>query len=345
MLFSAAITGALISVRSIDKDAGASVVPNYMQQERMRGGDRGHPQYTSSAIIVSQLKKFYSAHLRDGHPSITISDTDSSFQHISQYIETTAIAMTPRERFLEVEHSTSSLKLFSLRQRHSVNGPLTDFEQAVHDARRMGWLLHVPSTTGNGQNQLVLPTRWHGDYLEFMLTRKSVLLESKITNIDTYLDSVLHYYRASVILEAIKTPEGLQEKTVDAEFMRGSEEHTGDPCFALPQVHTNDNLGIIDFIIPSKRWLIELMVEGNDVPGHLKRFQRDQSYGRQWPEWEWRVIDFRFKIKPRKNCKSYLHAFNAHLLMKFLFRWRGSLAHGYLCPQPPERHNRPDLLS
>lgn len=307
LVFTSVMHGGVIQVPAIDNDAGALIVQNCMQKEHARSHEHFSVKFCSTELVGFQVKQ-YPDHLREGHPEIMSLDISSSPEHLLRYINTKKIAMTPREHFLEVEHSESSAKPFSLRQRHSTNGPLTDYEQAAHDARRMGWLLHVPSTIGNGVNDLVLPTRWHGEYLQHLLTPKSVSHEAQSCDLlDSFLVIVIERFRSSVLRACHAVHHSLHEKVVDAEFMHGAEEVAGDPCFVLPQVQTAGRPnGIIDFIVPTKNWLIELLVEGNDVPGHIRRFDSDQPYGKQWPNWDWRVIDFRYEKRPEKRCKSHI---------------------------------------
>ncbi|KAE9386613.1 hypothetical protein BT96DRAFT_1005912 [Gymnopus androsaceus JB14] len=86
-------------------------------------------------------------------------------------IETEAIAATPCSRFLEVVPGNPGYKLYALCELHASDHVLTDFAQAAHDARQMGWLLQVPSVAGATLITLVHPTHWHKYYAEHLFSR------------------------------------------------------------------------------------------------------------------------------------------------------------------------------
>ncbi|KAJ3795022.1 hypothetical protein GGU11DRAFT_793772 [Lentinula aff. detonsa] len=303
MLFTAVMHGKPLTVPCLDHSAGAMVVCNYMADERNQGYRRLERSFCAEEIVPRQIVNLFPSLLRQDHPPILQTDLNSTPQNISLYIIPSNIALTPRERLLEVEHRSTSSKPLALRQRRAGNCPLSDFDQAAHDARRMGWLLSVPSPEGVGNNHLVLPTRWHGQYLQFLLTPKQVPEEVKSMTIDEFLNGVISRFRSSVLNTCRATHNGLHEKVVDAEFMHATEELAKDPRFLLPQVYTSDRSGVIDFTVPSKKWLLELLVEGSNLPEHIRRFEADQQYGKQWCDWEWRVINFRYDTRSRMNIK------------------------------------------
>ena len=149
LLFTSVMHGQHIEVHSIDKDAGVLIVQNCFQNERSQGWNCLERNHQSPQPVLFLLNlDLHARHVREGLLPIEMNDHNGSLDHILHFVDSAKIAMTPREHFLEVTHRKTSPKPFSLSQYKCGNMPLTDYEQAAHNARQMGSLLHVPSTIG-----------------------------------------------------------------------------------------------------------------------------------------------------------------------------------------------------
>ena len=298
LVFAAVLEGFVVIIPALDDKRNPTVVKNFMQHEARV--PRWSRTYTSEAVKPDEIPDGYR---RESAPQPDASNDNSFLVNIRRFVEDERIALTPRERLIEVVHSKTTAKPYSLRQYHDANKPLTDFEQAAHDARRMGWLLQVPWE--NAENtKLVLPTMWHRHYLRYFLQAEVGKVPQAVAELsfDDFLVKVIGLFRASVIRGHIHQAEKLKEVVVNTEFMHAARELAKDPMYLLPQVRTKNGDGILDFLVLHKKWLIEVMCEGDDVEGHISRFDSGKgAYGQNWPGYEWRVLDFRANVMPRKD--------------------------------------------
>ncbi|KAF9064250.1 hypothetical protein BDP27DRAFT_1426007 [Rhodocollybia butyracea] len=60
--------------------------------------------------------------------------------------------------------------------------------------------------------------------------------------------------------------------------------------------------GRVDYLCMTRRWVIELMREGDKRADHLARFKKDGAYCRAWKDWDWRVVDFYFETEPTSKA-------------------------------------------
>lgn len=225
-------------------------------------------------------------------------------------IKPNLIASTPIQRLREMVpgatsmHNFPKLKLYAHRQFRNSRGILSDFEQAAHDIRRMGWLLQVPSGEED-TIKLVIPTGWHHYYLERLLLPVRASDNAKNLSLDDFCIEVLRRFRRDVLIMH-RNSESLYEHVYQSEFMYAARELARDPCFIMPEVRTECGDGIVDFEVPSRRWLIELLREGTAVEEHVNRFDPIEGpYGRQWPDHKWKVLDFRANVMPRKERRKF----------------------------------------
>lgn len=99
----------------------------------------------------------------------------SAYTNLAPFVKKGLIALTPRDRLLGDDlHGSMPL---SLRE-HFTALPFSDFEQAAHDARRMGWLMQDPAQTPGQKIRLRLSTQWHIDYVTTFLSSRAPLSKS-----------------------------------------------------------------------------------------------------------------------------------------------------------------------
>ncbi|KAE9387231.1 hypothetical protein BT96DRAFT_948519 [Gymnopus androsaceus JB14] len=198
-----------------------------------------------------------------------------------------SIAATPRARFLEVaagKNLPSNLKPFSVHDCHT-NGALSDYAQAAHDARRMGWLLQDWRII-NGKLRLRLPTLWHREYLKDLLLPKDLPQEFVTMDFDSFL------------LKAAREGKLPCEVIYDSEFKRAAD-IVATPLFLIPQTRTDSGDGIVDFTCLTRCWAIELMRDRDKVEEHFAQFGTDGVYHQQWPDWDWQIVDFHYNQTKR----------------------------------------------
>lgn len=263
------------------------------------------PQYRTDIPLSDTLDYKVTANLHD------ISD----FKLVSQSLKPGLIATNARQRLLEVvpghlkpetapidleSNRSATLKPFSTRDIYD-HTLLTDYEQAAHDARRMGWLLQDPGAEGKSDIVLRLPTRWHTEYLKAFLKPRDIDKKYETMSLDHYLKDVIANFRPSALFQSLlegdpprrckNGPIKLREAIYDCEFNFSSNALAG-PLFLLPQVRTEDGKGTVDFVCKRRKWVIEVMRERSDIKGHIARFKNCGAYHKEWPNYEWRVVDF-----------------------------------------------------
>lgn len=286
MVFLSILQDKSIKVRGLDGKLEPVVVTNGPALWKSEG--------YSETLRAHQI---YPQHLRskytDSTGKSTITSDVTTYLAISKYTKEDVIAVIPRQRFLNVaaeRDSPPDAMPYALRERYN-HLPISDFDQAAHDARRMGWLLQDPLAP----NTLVLPTKWHRDYLKHLLKSPNSP-EARNMTFDQFLCSTIRHFRASVLQQYSQDEKSMREAIWDSEF-RHAAETVGDACFLTPQARTDSGDGTIDFVCTSRKWLIELM-RNRDRADHLARFTPNGNYAKQWPNWDWRLVDFHFDKTP-----------------------------------------------
>jgi len=98
----------------------------------------------------------------------------------------------------------------------------------------------------------------------------------------------------------------LPEAQYQNEFYRCCYDLTAGSLTTLPEFGTGD--GRVDFYIPSKKWGVELLRDGQLLEQHSRRFAPTGQYGRTLDIDEYIVLDFRTKrvvqTHPRKSIPS-----------------------------------------
>ncbi|KAE9384616.1 hypothetical protein BT96DRAFT_950435 [Gymnopus androsaceus JB14] len=289
-----------IKVRGLDGKLEPVVVTNGPAIWKSKGysetlrAHQIHPQHLRSQYTDSTGKS-------------TITSTVTTYLAISKYTKEDVIAITPRQRFLNVAAERDcppDAMPYALRERYN-HLPISDFDQAAHDVRRMGWLLQDPLAP----NTLVLPTKWHCDYLKNLLKSPNSP-EARNMTFDQFLCSTIRHFCASVLQQYSQDGKSMREAIWDSEF-RHTAETVGDACFLKPQARTDSGDGTIDFVCTSRKWLIELMRNRDRLSDHLARFTPNGNYGQQWLNWDWRLVDFHFDKTPSgrrfkgQNCPNF----------------------------------------
>lgn len=244
---------------------------------------------TQSPLLVASSLTYYDH---------SIPANSSNYEDLAKIVTSQDIAVTPRERIeWGIPGDVSKNAKYSVRE--CCNGqPLSDFIQAAHDVRRMGWLLQDLHDDDSEIIQLRLPTRWHYDYLHAMLTPEPS--EPISIDFDEFLYAVLCKFRASKLQGILAQAGTLHEVAYDNEFGWAADKVAG-PLFLYSQARTRLGDGVVDFICLKRRWTIELMRDRSKLKDHLARFDDGGSYQKEWPEFEWRLVDFYRHSMPPRN--------------------------------------------
>ncbi|KAF9062712.1 hypothetical protein BDP27DRAFT_1336216 [Rhodocollybia butyracea] len=223
------------------------------------------------------------------HLTTTASLSDkvsSSFRTLGKLMKRETIAVTSCERFHNVIAGNSvsvDARPYSVREYYGPHA-LSDYEQAAHDARRMGWLVQDPDQG----LQLRLPTQWHREYLKALLKPAA---DVRMMLFDDFLVKVISEFRSSVLNEMLATENKLREVNYDSEFKHAADT-VGGTLFLIPQSRTEVGDGIVSFACLTREWAIELMCEGKEVKQHISQFKPGGAFHQACPAWDWRVVDF-----------------------------------------------------
>lgn len=296
LVFFTALQNKIINVRHVNIIFGPIVVQNTKRSWRRDG--------TSPRLEAQDIP---AAYLKEGE-SAPAGDRSCLYREISCYVDDVNIAVLPRERFHNVvpgeeNPKPPNVKPYGLREMATSTQQLTDYEQAAHDARRMGWLLQVP---GPGATiNLVLPTQWHYAYLNALLLPPPPSEKMANVSIDDFLCMVVAKFRPSTLTRYLADQGKLREVIYDQEF-KDAVEGVAGADFAIRQSRTCAGDGVADYAIIGRQWVIELMVEGSNSNQHIARFQPSGPYYSEWVtrqqwQWDWRIVDFRFHVSQVKQ--------------------------------------------
>ncbi|KAF9068122.1 hypothetical protein BDP27DRAFT_838653 [Rhodocollybia butyracea] len=201
-----------------------------------------------------------------------------SYSNLCPIIGSQQFALTPRERFCHVllgqvsNSPNPRYRPFSLRDSFDRN-PISDFDQAAHDARRMGWLVQAPVT--NGKLPLRLPTQWHQEYFTALLRTTPVPEVYYTMAFDDFLEEVIRNMHAKTLIQMFKRENSVPETFYSTQFSSALASLSCE-TFLISQVPTNngDGLkeGVVDFACFERDWLVELMRNGSKRADHLHRF-------------------------------------------------------------------------
>jgi len=180
---------------------------------------------------------------------------------------------------------------YAVRHHGGSGDPLNSFQQAAHDMRRMGWLRAMKHEYGY---HVQVASRWHEEFIRSLLTPKTVPPRFETIDLIQFCLEAVGEFRRSVLKANAKCRRGSNRMTVpervcQIEFAQAVSTLV-DPCFLRPEVRSGS--GWVDFVVPSRKWLIEFLRDGTAINEHVGRF--DSNHGTYDTQgWEWVVLDFR----------------------------------------------------
>jgi hypothetical protein len=186
--------------------------------------------------------------------------------------------------------------------------PFSDqqMDPALELCNKNGWLYHGVSSPTEATREYVFASPLHRRYVEWMLygNPKGEIKEKSLT---TFALAVIRHILPLNLAEPRNIGSSVQsipEAQFQDEFYRACSSYTQNCVVSFPEFGTKH--GRIDFFIPSKKWGIELLRNGDRLSPHIKRFTEGE-YG-QWIRDEvmtdYIVLDFRPAKPPRTNHES-----------------------------------------
>jgi len=191
-----------------------------------------------------------------------------------------------------------------LLQNGSIEG--TSPSDVIQFCHKSGWIHSTPVTISD--QVYVFPSPLHRLYMEWKL-----LPSSTTAPYDTLLDISIAVIQAFQPSQLSCPPRRIGDAGADRppeaayqdEFYRSLFQVTGG-CVRISSEYSSakgTRSGCIDFFIPSKKWGIGLLRDGNNIQEHWSRFLEHDAYGK-WLEFsdmmDYIVLDFR-STRPQKS--------------------------------------------
>lgn len=181
-------------------------------------------------------------------------------------------------------------------------------DPSISLAHRNGWLYSEQTKPSQATLRYTFASPLHERYVEwilFKMPRNPEISEKKL------VDFAIAVIRKFSPLN-LETPRRLgtyvqriPEAQYQDEFYRACSDHTQNCVASFPEF--GNKQGRIDFFIPSKKWGVELLRDGNRIAPHSERFTEGE-YGKWIKEKtmeDYIILDFRSQRLPRRDPKPY----------------------------------------
>ena len=134
---------------------------------------------------------------------------------------------------------------------------------------RAGWLHHMPSESIDPMTHFTFASTWHKRYVECLLYgNKSHIHENSLID---FVTQIIIKFSLTIGNSSQSVPEAQFQDG----FYRAALVHTHGGVLSFPEFGNK-----IDFFIPSKKWGIELLCNGDRIATHAKRFTQGEYH--QW---------------------------------------------------------------
>lgn len=177
-------------------------------------------------------------------------------------------------------------------------------------AHKNGWLYSEQLKPSRAILHYTFASPLHQRYVEWILfgmPTNGTIKEKKVVD---FAIAVIRKF-SPLNLEAPRrlgtSVQRIPEAQFQDEFYRACSDHTKNCVASFPEF--GNKQGRIDFFIPSKKWGVELLRDGNRIASHSKRFTKGE-YGKWIKEKkmvDYIILDFRSQRLPRNDHKCRLH--------------------------------------
>jgi hypothetical protein len=198
-------------------------------------------------------------------------------------------------------------------------------EEALKRCIREGWVhSDIVNQQGHGsQERCVFPSPLHSSCLAWRLQP-----QHDVCNFQTIHKMalvVIKNFKPSRLRAPLLIGSGFRDRPLEAvyqdEFYRALYKTTDGATITTPEYSSTsgDSLGRIDFFVPSKKWGVEILRDGQALPEHHSRFGIHGVYG-QWLRGgemeDFILIDFRLKTPKKPHpCKIFFAQSNVNILI------------------------------
>ncbi|KAL4920267.1 hypothetical protein BDW62DRAFT_216167 [Aspergillus aurantiobrunneus] len=172
--------------------------------------------------------------------------------------------------------------------------------QAMELCYRSGWVHRLTVGRFNTGNVVVLPSRLHEKWIEFIIGLDMKPLPDKFNQLDKLCLAIFSEFSAINLRHAVegkKMSTAGKYRPVEAqyqdEFYR-SFNHLAGRGVPICSEWSKSGDGRVDFFIPGKKWAVELLRDHDRVDEHISRFKKGGKYY-PWIEdksvHDWIIID------------------------------------------------------
>ena len=170
---------------------------------------------------------------------------------------------------------------------------------------KAGWLHNRRTASTPGMSEFTFASTWHRRYVECVLYGIEGHIEE--TNVvDFAMNVIMRFSPVNLVKRSIgRKTQTIPEAQYQDEFYHASLSHTKGSVMSFPEF--GNKKGRIDFFIPSKRWGIELLRDGNRIGKHSERFTQGE-----YSRWiargilqDYVILDFRSN-NPRGNGELFI---------------------------------------
>jgi hypothetical protein len=176
---------------------------------------------------------------------------------------------------------------------------------ALQECFRNGWL-HADRLNG-GKVGYCFPSPLHHWYVEWKLWgTQSPAISFPTTNILDFIVAVIHMFSPQCLATRRIGPGFIQrppEAQYQDEFFRCCHSYSKGCLVTLPEYGTQS--GRTDFYIPSKKWGIKLLRDGDMLEEHSNRLLSSGSFGRTLDLSDYIILDCRNKVLGKKHPRTH----------------------------------------
>ena len=172
-----------------------------------------------------------------------------------------------------------------------------DQDPSLHEhlltCHRRGWL-HAELNSQPPSTAYIFPSPLHRWFIERKLCGSPSTTPPQ-NSLFEFSKAVIHLFSPVNLANDRRVGPGFIQRPPEAqyqdEFYRCCHALARGSTVSFPEFGTTD--GRVDFYIPSRKWAIELLREGNDLAGHYGRSSKRGKYIASLPIDDFIVLDFR----------------------------------------------------
>ncbi|KAL5478279.1 hypothetical protein ACEPAI_2463 [Sanghuangporus weigelae] len=199
----------------------------------------------------------------------------------------------------DVQEYTKSSALSAVVDRFPLTADMVkkDIQKGLDQCVKRGWL-HTDMVRNNDGTESVgyfFASSLHQWFVEWKLFSCRASPIPVQTNLLEFVLGIIRLFDPVILSEERRIGPACIQRPPEAqyqdEFYRCSYKYSSGSCLSFPEFGTAE--GRVDFYVPSKKWGIELLRDGNQLEEHSGRFLQTGSYGRTLEIDEFIVLDFR----------------------------------------------------